>query len=702
MATRHSVAVVSDVGQLPMVVGGRCRDSGRLPSMRRRVWCGLTLVAIGLPAVAADPPPAGQLLRQATLAAIERAELPADSAAFQEALLASSAWQHELFDSGQLAEPNKAIAVLHAIWQADQRLAADPIDRAMAVACSLEGARRGGAEPMIERYRYFRDHRRDGRLNDLYGTLGVFERRFLAAGVQHQHFNSIASMEYQLTEVCLPADRYPNACWYAGYHDHNAFGDSVQGPHYYEPFRSSWPSAAEMVRRVGGVCGSLSNFGAAAAIANGVPAVTMGEPGHCAYAVMVAPGRWVPAYSLSWERGLHTGFEGSTWGWHLFAVAGQRDPAAAHRAGDLRRLGEWHLAAGRAADAVATLAEATRAHPLDYASWQARARALAEGKNDGPGWSSFHDDVLAGLARDYPEVAWELLCRHAYPRLIPAGDDALPERQRRLTAFHQSLRDWGACRWDFAGMLRRQQELLSADPGRQDVFAAEVFGLHADDPALAAAVLESQLGAIGDDADRRQGFLAAICEQVGPEGKTTSADTIAALARRLLPEAAAAGDKATFQFIGRLAGQRHPPCDVTPEAFPGILLSSGGTLAVAAAGNRYDSPEMHWGVIEPHGGYFHTDVQPATVTVQLGNYGRLNGVVIVQRPSHIDRLNGARLQYSADGRQWTDLHTFHDAQRVERIDLQGRSIDAGFVRVVQDHGACLHFNRFLVYGTKQN
>jgi hypothetical protein len=662
----------------------------------------LMLFVMGVPAFAAAEPSADVLLGEATRAALEQADLPADASGFRKALLGSPAWQHELFDSGSMAEPAAAVAVLYAIWRADQRVAADPVDRAMAVACALEGPRRGGTEPMVGRYRYFRDHRRDGRLNDLYKKLTVFERRFLAAGVQHQHFNTLPSMEYQLAEFCLPADRYLDACWYASYQGHNAFGDSVQGPHYYEPFRSSWSSAAEMVRNVGGVCGSLSNFGAAAAIANGVPAVTMGEPGHCAYAVMVAPGRWVPAYSLSWSRGVHTSFDGHSWGWHLFAVAGQRDPAMARRAGDRRRLGEWQLAAGHTDEALATLANASRTFPLDYAGWQARARALVATQADEPAWVAFHDDVLVGLAKDYPEVAWELLRQHAYPRVLPVGHDNLPDRRRRLAAFHQALTDWGSCRWDFASMLRRQQELLSGDRREQDSFATEVFGLHADDPSLAAAVLEAQFEVIGNDADRRQRFLAEIFETVGPDGETTSADTISALARRLLPEAAATGDKATFQFIGRLAGKQFPPCDLSPDPFPGTLLSSGGTLAVAAAGNRYDSPEMHWGVIEPQGGYFHTDVQPATVSVQLGNFGRLSGVVIVQRPSHIGRLDGARLQVSADGERWTDVHTFQDSKRVERIDLQGREIDAGFVRVVQDHGRCLHFNRFLVYGTKQN
>lgn len=106
-------------------------------------------------------------------------------------------------------------------------------------------------------------------------------------------------MEYCLEEVSLPAQGYTGACWYSPYLLNTPFGDSIHGPLYYAPFEGGWSSPAAMVRKVGGVCGSLSNLGASAALANGVPAVTMGEPGHCAYAVLGGEGKWQPAYSLS-------------------------------------------------------------------------------------------------------------------------------------------------------------------------------------------------------------------------------------------------------------------------------------------------------------------------------------------------------------------------------------------------------------------
>jgi len=113
--------------------------------------------------------------------------------------------------------------------------------------------------------------------------------------------------------VKLPIQRYRSACWQVPYRGYNCFGDSVQTWKYYFPFEGSFPSFTEMTRFVGGVCGRLSGYGAAAAVANGIPATTMGEPGHCAYAVRLARGKWAPAYSLSWKRSVHVHQYGPSW-----------------------------------------------------------------------------------------------------------------------------------------------------------------------------------------------------------------------------------------------------------------------------------------------------------------------------------------------------------------------------------------------------
>jgi|GEM_PF-1061318 len=701
------------------VTGGAPRSPGLVlrcsaPSRGCRLAKVVTVFAVLLGQLAASahgeaPDPAAVLpdpavaLRAAVAAAIEAAALPAADGRFAEQLLASPEWQHELLDSGPVAKPAETIAYLHAIWAVDPTLAENPIDRGMATACALEGPGKPyGTEGMIARYTFFRDAWNEGRLNDLYGDLSVFERRYLAAGVQHGHLNGIESMRYQLEEVSLPADRYPGACWYARWILNNPFGDSIHGPHYYAPFRDSWGSAAEMIRNVGGVCGSLSNFGAAAAIANGVPAATMGEPGHCAYTVMVRPREWVPAYSLSWSRGLHHAFHGHSWTWHLYNTKAHDSPAQACASGDLRRSGEKLLADGKASEAGPILRRARKEYPLDYENWLASARVLTTTQAPPEAWQELHDDVLAAILPGFGDVAWTFLRDHVYPKLLPTGDDAADRRQEILLAFHKALDGWGAERWDLAGAIQQQMKLVANDASRQDAFATAVFAAHADQATLAPAVIEAAFAACGKDAERKQAFVRAITAGLSSAAGEDAADTTVMLARRLLPDAAASGDKETFQFLGRLAAKSYPPCPVPIDPFPGELLSAGGTFSIAAAGNRWDDPSRHWGVIEEHGGDFHTDATPAHATIRLGNFGQLSGVVIVQREGNVGRLAGATLQVSMDGTEWKTVHTFDKPGRVERIDLRSRNLEAGFVRVLQEKGPHLHFNRFLVYGDKRN
>ncbi|MGB0774374.1 MAG: hypothetical protein ACPG32_00060 [Akkermansiaceae bacterium] len=652
--------------------------------------------------VVSAAPSASQLLRQHTSALIKSAALEGGEE-FSKELLASEEWQRELCDSGPVTSPNKVIQLLFEIWKTDKSLTTRKVDRQMATACALEGPRRNmTAKEMLPRYEYFRDKQKYGLLNTMYETRSVFERRYLARGVQHGGLNSMASMEYHNQEVCLPAEKYTGACWYARWILHNPFGDSIHGRHYYAPYMDSWESYAEIIRNVGGVCGSLSNFGAAAAIANGVPAVTMGEPGHCAYAVLTKPEHWQPAYSLSWKRGTHTSFHGSSWGWHIYTTRFQQDLKAAHASGDLRRLTNHYVAKSSMGKALETIRLARTRYPLDWENWQTSVQLLTQAKAMPSQWQTLHQDVLKHLSPIAGEVAWHLLNKHIYPRVLPKGEEKTTSRGKILLAYQRSIPNWGLARWDYGRALKHQLKLLGKDVKAGDQFMAQVFSAHAEKNLFTGDILATQLERIGKDEKRLQTFLASV-GKVLSKGKSGSYNkVIESLAKKILPDAARRGDKATFQYIGKLTAKIYPASKVKTEKFPGILLSSGGTFAIPKPGNRWDAPARHWGVIEEHGGDFHTSTKPATATVQLGNYGQLSGAVIVTRNGQFARMVNAKLQSSIDGKEWTDLHTFKKHTRIHRVDLTKRKINAGYVRVIHEGQPSLHFHMFHVYGKKQN
>lgn len=528
---------------------------------------------------AAAIPDGDSLLLDHTQSMLRVADLSgAEQKIFSSTLLESKEWQHELWDSGPVEKPAATLQALYQLWQSDPSMSGNRVNRQMATALALEGPIRKWEQTIIkERYDFYQTRFATGQLNSAYTDLSVFERRYLARGVQHQHLNSIESMAYLNDEVCLPAEKYTGACWYPRYLTYNAFGDSIHGPLYYQPFRDAWGSAAEMIRKVGGVCGSLSNFGAAAAISNGIPAVTMGEPGHCAYAVRVKPGKWAPAYSLSWKRDLHTSFYNGTWGWHMLNTKAYESRNAANASGDLRRLTQYHLNAHNSDAALNAIRVARTNYPLFWANWQLSIDALNQLEAPVNQWEQLHQDVVKILAPTSSEIAFYILDKHIYDKVLPQGDDAVHQRSNILLTYHWSFKDWGLGRWGFNQALQRQLERLSGNPELADKFMVDTFAIHAKENVFSPSILEQQLEIVGSDERRRQLYIANISRKLSKDkDSNTYQQVIENMAAKVLPYAASQSDRATFQFVGKMASEFYPPSDIFPEPFPGILLSSGG------------------------------------------------------------------------------------------------------------------------------
>jgi hypothetical protein len=170
----------------------------------------------------------------------------------------------------------------------------------------------------------------------------------------------------------------------------------------------------------------------------------------------------------------------------------------------------------------------------------------------------------------------------------------------------------------------------------------------------------------------------------------------------MLPAAADEHDLDTFQRIGQTASSlyepRTPLADMNVEPFDGELLSSGGALRIYKPGNRWDSPEKHWGVLEEHGGWFHTDNgERPWFEVELPRFGDLTGIVLDSRSGQPGRAKGVRILVSEDGEQWTQVSTTTTGRPLQRIDLGETRPRARFVRFERD-GQCLHYHRILIYG----
>ena len=378
---------------------------------------------------------------------------------FAAELTSNMPWMRELLDSGPIKDLPRSIAFLELLWKDNPDLSNRQVDRSMATACALEIGERGRDEEKMQQiFDFFVKHHAEEDLNPCFDTLATWERRFLARGVQHGGYNAIASQEYLLENLCWPRSGYVNACWQAPYRLNNCFGDSIHGSMYYHPFAGAFDNSAEQTLTVGAVCGGLSNVGAAAAIANGIPAFTMGEPGHCAYAVETAPGKWSPAYSLSWKRGLHTSINRPTWPSHMLTQASFSDPEAVAKANDQRRLARWHVANDDPAAAFAALRNALRLNPLDEAAWE-EAFILGAAQNaDDKWWSQTTSRFQNALLPAHPEPTWTLLWKHVFPQLLREATTS--ERTRQYIRFLAKLDGWGSVRWNLEASMNAMGWLL--------------------------------------------------------------------------------------------------------------------------------------------------------------------------------------------------------------------------------------------------
>ena len=621
--------------------------------------------------------------------------------AFLNAITQNEAWMREVLDSGTVRDGRRSIAFLESLWLDDPDLENRPIDRSMATACALEIGQRGRDEANMRMiYEYYRNALHEQRLNICYDTLATWERRFLAHGVQHGGYNAIASQEYLLKHIAWPRAAYVNACWRAPYRSYNCFGDSVQGWMYYQPFVGSFENSAEQTLTVGAVCGGLSNVGAAAAIANGIPAFTMGEPGHCAYAVEVAPGRWQPAYSLSWKRGLHTAINRGTWTSHMLAQESFLDPAVVQKANDKRRLARWHVEAGDPKSAERAYRDALRCNALDESLWDEYLTFAATQDYDPSWWMQAGRRIQHGLLPDHPEPAWALLAKHVFPKSF--GDSTPNQRASSFGRFNSQLEGWGSSRWNIEGAWNWMYTRIG-DEKSQPRFILNVVEHLVDSTTLGPTAVAWAMQKNGDDPKRQDALERTLLSRTRSSSDGRDA-ILRQMARQGLPAAAEAHDLETFQRIGRAASRLQPARPSLEESnikpFKGQLLSHGGALRIFKPGNRWDGPENHWGVLEERGGDFHTENGTTPwFEIELPHFGMIEGIVMEGRHGQTHRYNGARILVSVDGQEWEHAATLEGSNIWYRVDLADSRPKARFVRVERD-GKCLHFHRVLVYGRK--
>lgn len=265
----------------------------------------------------------------------------------------------------------------------------------------------GGEIDPLRRYQYFKNAHSSGLLFDSFNQAGVWELRFVVNSWARDE--ELAWVVSAIDPKNKSQEKVGEACWMVPYRLENAKGVSVQnGPEYYD----HKPVTMELMHTVGGVCGAISKFGTAAAQAHGIPAMPVGQPGHCAFLWKKDPQTWrtgndISGWPGSTEHGgtyIHWGNRGS---YVLMMEQAHREPARFLASEQAR----WLSAATTdATKSTGLLETAAKIQPFNGGAWLDLISAHAKAKAPLPVWQQLAGAIMRALP-DHPIPMTEFLAK---------------------------------------------------------------------------------------------------------------------------------------------------------------------------------------------------------------------------------------------------------------------------------------------------
>ncbi len=225
-----------------------------------------------------------EFLRRCGAETIDRVAASPGGAKFLEAFTGDVEWM-ESFLANDDAKWPLAIENLRFLHHNGRDLE-QPFYRTLATALSLAAGEMNRYRLLDRCHDVIRTHR-EGLLHASFDRLDSREMRWAVplAGTARDYRFLVDTMQQRLGD-------YLGACWGIAYIDPNVYGYSVQGWGFIDPWTHHHGTGTgdrpfPIHRTVGGVCGTLSGFGAAVTKAHGVMSTTVGQPAHCAYVVRV-------------------------------------------------------------------------------------------------------------------------------------------------------------------------------------------------------------------------------------------------------------------------------------------------------------------------------------------------------------------------------------------------------------------------------
>ena len=627
-------------------------------------------------------------------------------------------WLNGFLFSGPLVKPTLALKYLAVIYaKYPEQMKNSPHTRRIATTTALEFAREGWSEAdMLSRFEYFNTSFEQGKLNVIFNTLQYWDTRIVTGCKDPSGWGSVRSLTWQRDNVRLPVEGYLSACNQLVYRLRNVAGDSVFSSDYLAPILDyTNHTTAWAHREIGGVCGACSHYGAFGALASGIPAMTMGEPGHCAYTVRVG-NEWKMSYSIYWQHSMHKTFWG-LYDWDFLMLTQALYSDRHHQLISDQLLAAAELLASRKMkkSAFSCYDAALAAQPLNWNTLVSYAGYLKQvAPQHTARWKNLHDLVINHLAVSYHNAAATYLTAYVYPHLLPQVPDRA-KRNKMYAAFFARCNTFGSNRWDVAPLLNAQIEGCTT-PKEKLAYMKDSLKVLMGKPDYAGSVLTWGLDYVSRLSD------AAPTEENQKLHKQFSDLIVRAMARARADKKHAAAtwstlseaiyaaavnqDKLTFQAIGKLAMRKcrknFPKHKMRFKRFPGRIVSAKGLIRTATTIDPSQMTQccLHWAVLQKNGGVIPAKFEGESgMTVELESHSRINGVVCVFAGA-VKNDRDFKLQISTDGQNWQDTEAVPVITgNLVRVDLRKDKLEADYVRLLRDGDKWEStINGFYVYG----
>lgn len=610
-------------------------------------------------------------------------------------------WMSNLLYSGPTKEMEKALGYMETLYGlvGDQEMAV-PATRRIATTAALEFAREGWSEQdLVGRFNYYNNSWKEGKLNSYFDTLQYWETRFVTGckqpGDGAGSWGGPRNLAWHRDNVRLPMEQYHGAEGQLAYRLRNVAGDSVFSAEYLAPiwkyvnFTTGWA-----YREIGGVCGALSHYATFSALAAGLPASTMGEPGHCAYAIRIG-NEWRRGNSIYWQHSLHKTFWGEhEWGYLILTQKLYEERFKTLAADQMVAMADFLTARRKMKAAFSSYEIAIKAQPNNWPALKRYAAYLKfKAPEDKDKWMTLHDTIMDGMGKEHYHAAATLLSRYVYPNLAPLVKDRA-KLNKMYSGLFAHFKDWGANRWDITPVLDAQISTCATNDDKR-AYLRESLRVLMRRPDYAGAVLTWGLGYIAQlpegDGKVQEEFTNMLVQAMSRAGTSKKdIDATWSTLGEAIHAAAKNKERRTFQAIGRLAykkcKKKFNKKGPRIKGFSGRVVSATGWIDTATTIGNLSECCLHWGVLQRFGGAMPGKFEgKAGLTVGLEKKSDLTGVVCVSSEKQLKNDRPFYIETSDDGQNWYRARPNGVISGNQiRFDFKNSGISGKFVRMLRE------------------